>query len=490
MKEYTKNPVLEIDGYKFCHYRQYPQGTEWIYQTWTPRKSYRDGITHAIHFGLQGGLADLSEEYDKYFFKMPLAKAINEFKEAAKGIRVDTKHLEALHKLGYLPIRVKALKEGTFTPIGVPMFTIENTHKDFYWLPGFLESSLSARIWLPSTTATVADSIRRVLSKYAQLTGDEGSVFFSVCDFSLRGMTSPESGTRGSCGHLLSFAFTETVSASYYLKHRYNAEDGALGYVPATEHSIMCAYGEDELSSYDHLITNAQPDGLISIVSDSYNLWDVVDKVMPALKDKIMVRDGKVLMRPDSGCPVKILCGDSTSKDETIRKGLVERLGEIFGTSTNEKGYKDLSPKIGILHGDSITVAIAEEVCKGLMAKGFASTNIVFGVGTMLYQANTRDTFGFALKATAIKINGKFKPIFKDPKTDTDKIKKSQKGMVAVVMRDGDLRLIEDLTPEEHAKIKDCMLEEHFVDGKFVREEKFEDIRERVKSEAKRVYGI
>jgi len=286
-KSMSKNPILWTDGYKLCHKDQYPAKTSWVYETWTPRVSRIEGITHVVFFGLQGALAEMTLSFDEYFFAKTEEDIINEYEEAIKTVFSATnphfaqthnsEHIRALHRLGYLPIKVKALKEGNLVPIGVPMFTIENTHPDFFWLPGYLETQLSSYIWSPMTSATIADLYKRILTGYAEKTSNPDKVFNQAGDFSMRGMSSPESAYRTAGGHLLSFGVSATISVREYLKTFYAASDNILAYTPSTEHSVMCSYGEQEVEAFKHLITQVYPSGNISIVSDTYDLWNVVE---------------------------------------------------------------------------------------------------------------------------------------------------------------------------------------------------------------------
>ncbi|MEJ5144780.1 MULTISPECIES: nicotinate phosphoribosyltransferase [unclassified Sphingobacterium] len=496
----SKNPILWTDGYKLCHKDQYPAKTNWVYETWTPRMSRIDGISHVVFFGLQGALAEMTHAFDQYFFKQPLETVVAEYEEAIQHVFANTNanfaathssaHISALHQLGYLPIKVKAIREGSLVPVGVPMFTIENTHPDFFWLPGYLETQLSAYIWSPMTAATIADQYKRLLTNYAEKTGDIQKVQTQAGDFSMRGMGAPETAYRTAGGHLLSFSVSATLSVRNYLKCYYQAANDVLMYTPSTEHSVMCSYGEKEVEAFRHLITEVYPSGNISIVSDTYDLWNVVDQVIPQLKELILARDGKVVIRPDSGDPIHIICGDEDSDRETVRKGIVERLFEIFGGTVNSKGYKELDPHIGVVYGDSITVDRAEKICNGLMKKGFASTNTALGIGSYTYQYVTRDTFGFALKGTAEEVDGQFKAIQKRPATDTGNFKKSQKGMVAVIFEDHDYRLIDDLNPETIKALKDRdLLKDFYIDGEFLFTNTFDEIRNLLKLESNRVYG-
>ena len=496
----SKNPILWTDGYKLCHKDQYPAKTNWVYETWTPRMSRIQGIAHVVFFGLQGALAELTNSFRTYFFDQPEDAVVAEYEEAIREVFAytnpnfalthDSGHIRSLHRLGYLPIKVKALKEGSLVPVGVPMFTIENTHPDFFWLPGYLETQLSAYIWSPMTAATIADSYKRVLTHYAKITGDEQKVRTQAGDFSMRGMGSPETAYRTAGGHLLSFAVSATLPVRAYLKSFYEATADVLMYTPSTEHSVMCSYGEQEVEAFRHLITEVYPSGNISIVSDTYDLWNVVDNVLPQLKDVIMAREGKVVIRPDSGDPILIICGDKEADRETVRKGIVECLFEIFGGTVNAKGYRELDPHIGVVYGDSITVDRADKICLGLMEKGFASTNAILGIGSYTYQYVTRDTFGFALKGTAEEVDGKFKAIQKRPATDTGNFKKSQKGMVAVVFEEEDYRLIDSLDPESVKELEGInLLKDFYRDGEFVFTNSFEEIRNRLATESNRVYG-
>jgi len=496
----SKNPILWTDGYKLCHKDQYPAKTSWIYETWTPRMSRLEGLSHVVFWGLQGALYEITNSFDSYFFAKPVEEVVFEYEEAIKEVFATTnphfvethnsEHIRALHSLGYLPIKIHALEEGTLVPIGVPMFTIENTHPDFFWLPGYLETQLSAYIWSPMTAATIANLYKRILVDYAKQTGDPKKVSTQAGDFSMRGMSSPESAYRTAAGHLLSFNVSATISVRNYLKTYYAAQGNVLLYTPSTEHSVMCSYGEDELTAFKHLITQVYPSGNISIVSDTYDLWNVVDNILPQLKEIITHREGKVIIRPDSGNPVHIICGDPDASTETVRKGIVERLFDIFGGSENAKGFKELDSHIGVVYGDSITPERAILICEGLQQKGFASTNVSLGIGSYTYQYATRDTFGFALKGTAEIVDGKFKAIQKRPATDTGNFKTSQKGMVAVVFEDNDYRLIDNLTPDTILALGDKnRLQECYVDGKFNALHQFEEIKNRLTQESIRVYG-
>ena len=500
MKKNTINPMLLLDFYKISHRLMYPPGTQYCYSTWTPRTSRVRGVDKIVCFGFQAFVQNyLIDYFNENFFSQPKEKVVKEYSRIIKNTlqvaNPDTKHIEDLHDLGYLPLTIKALPEGTRVPIKVPMMTIVNTDPRFFWLTNYIETLASCELWQASTSATLAFEYKQLMDKYALKT--VGSAEFTQWqghDFSMRGMSSLNSAISSGMGHLLSFTGTDTVPAIVAAEKLYgaNVEKELIGgSVPATEHSIQCAYGDD-MAYFENIITRVHPEGLVSIVSDGYDFWDVIGRVIPALKDKIMARDGKTVSRPDSGNPVLILCGDPYGKNELERKGAVEALWNIFGgteaTGSEGKKYKVLDPHIGLIYGDAITISRAEEIFERLEAKGFASTNVVLGIGSYTYQYNTRDTFGFALKSTLCVINGIEKQIFKNPKTD-DGTKKSQKGKV-IVYKDigtGELKVRDGLRLDDSLYIRIGnqnhnidLLRTIFHNGKAENIQTFAEIRERL----------
>ncbi len=481
--------MLLCDFYKLSHRAMYPPKTQVVYSTWTPRASRVPGVNHVVAFGFQGFIKKyLIGYFNKYFFNRPKDEVIAEYKRVVKHTLGDanpySKHIEGLHDLGYLPLEIVALPEGILTPLRVPMLAAKNTHPDFFWLTNYIETLFSCEVWLPSNSATIAHEFRKLLNYYAKETGGSLEfVPFQGHDFSMRGMGCLEAAKTSGAGHLLSFTGTDTIPAICYLEKYYgaNIEKELVGTsIPASEHSTMCAYGKDnELDCYERFITEVHPKGFVSIVSDTWDLWDVLTRIIAQLKPAIMDRDGKVVIRPDSGDPVKIICGDPNGTTRAARAGVMEVLWDIFSGTVNEKGYKQLDSHIGCIYGDAITYDRCRQICEGLKKKGFASTNMVFGIGSYTYQYNTRDTFGFAFKSTMCVIDGKSVPIFKDPKTD-DGVKKSQKGIVRVYKDDKGEITYEDELDFDH-KLND-MLELVFVDGKLVKEQKLSEIRARLRS--------
>ena len=481
------NPFLLTDYYKVGHVFQYPENTTLVYSNLTPRKSRFDSIDEMVFFGLQYFIKEyLIDYFNDNFFTRDKQEVIAEYKRrivTSLGAHLPTYgHLEKLHDLGYLPIEIKALPEGSRVPMRVPCLTIVNTNPEFYWLTNFLETILSAIIWQPCTSATIAHEYRKLLDRFAEETGMPADfVQWQGHDFSFRGMSSLESAMISGMGHLLSFSGTDTIPAIDALEKYYHADaDKELigGSVAATEHSVMCSGSKDgELETFKRLITKVYPSGIVSIVSDTWDLWKVCTEYLTALKDVVLKRDGKVVIRPDSGDPVKIICGDPNGKTINERKGVIELLWDVFGGTITNKGYKLLDPHIGAIYGDSINLERAEAICEGLKKKGFAS-QAVFGIGSFTYQYNTRDSFGLAMKATYVEINGEGREIFKNPVTD-DGTKMSATGLLKVKMENGKFVLLDSVTWKEE---KQGELKTVFKNGKLIKEFTLNEIRQRLKN--------
>jgi nicotinamide phosphoribosyltransferase len=482
------NPLLYTDGYKVDHRRQYPEGTTLVYSNWTPRKSRIEGIDEVVFFGLQYFIKKyMIEDFNTNFFNKPKAEICKRYTRRVNNYlgpnQVGIEHIEALHDLGYLPMVIKALPEGAQVPIRVPMVTMYNTKAEFFWLTNYFETLLSTTLWLPCNSATIAKQYRKILDDYAAQTSSMPEfVDWQGHDFSMRGMAGLEAAVMSSAAHLLSFTGTDTIPTIDFLETYYNANsdtDLVGGSVAATEHSVMCMgtnLGEQE--TFKRLITEVYPNGIVSIVSDTWDLWKVLTEYLPNLKNEVLARDGKVVIRPDSGDPVDIICGNINGKTSEEKKGVIELLWDIFGGTTNSKGYKELDSHIGAIYGDSITLDRATQICKRLKQKGFASTNVVLGIGSFTYQYNTRDTFGFAMKATYGEVNGEGREIYKDPITD-DGTKKSAKGLIKIELQNGTYKLIDQVSWEEEQKGE---LKEVYRDGKLVLDASLANIRKRVKS--------
>jgi len=485
------SPILLKDGYKVGHKFQYPEGTTLVYSNMTPRKSRVDGVDEIVFFGLQYFIKEyLQRQFNEQFFALPKAEVLAFYTRRMNNylgkdsIAVD--HIADLHDLGYLPLEIKALPEGSRVPMRVPMLTLRNTKPEFFWLTNMLETLMSAVIWKPCTSATTAHQYLRTFVQYARDTVAENDLSFVPWqghDFSFRGMSGVEDAIMSGAGHLLSFSGTDTIPAIDFLETYYGANsDKELvgGSVPATEHSVMCmGTQDDEIGTFEYLIEKVYPSGVVSIVSDTWDFWQVITDFLPQLRSKILARNGKVVIRPDSGDPVKIIVGDP---DEPVgspaHKGAIECLWETFGGVTTERGYRLLDPHIGLIYGDSITPERQVAILEGLKKKGFASYNVVLGIGSYTYEYVTRDTYGFAMKATYGEVNGEGRAIFKDPKTD-DGSKKSARGLMAVHKnaKTGSYELKDNCTWEEEGGGE---LKTVFKDGELVLEQTLAEIRARV----------
>jgi nicotinamide phosphoribosyltransferase len=509
------NPLLLTDGYKTGHHMQYPEGTTLVYSNFTPR-SLKHAPKHCkeiVSFGQQMVMKIIHESFEKDFFHEPKEHVCGEMKRELSmylNTDYDVSHFEALWDLQYLPIKVKSIEEGSVIGEKIPVLTIYNTHPDFYWVTNYLETIISNLLWKPMTSATIAHNYRKVLTSWQEKTDAERAWFidWQGHDFSMRGMDSIDATISSGIGHLASFSGSDSLPAIYGARKYYGETGFIAGSVNATEHSVMCAGGkEDEVETFRRLL-NTYPTGILSVVSDTWDLWKVCTEHVVTLKDEIMSRDGKLVIRPDSGNPVDILCGYDPYKRTNIsdikfepkpeHKGVIELLWDVFGGTINEQGYKVLDSHIGAIYGDSITIDRADEICRRLEAKGFASTNVVLGIGSFTYQYNTRDTFGFAMKATYVEVkhcdvaterlNEAFnknanpvwtegREIFKDPITD-DGTKKSATGLLCVKKDINDkYNLLDKVTweGENTGELKPI-----YEDGVFYNQTTLTQIRERL----------
>lgn len=486
--------ALQTDGYKLGHRKMFPDNTQFCYTNFTPRsvKHFVDTAgpdydNKIVFFGLQAVVIDLLiDEWNNNFFHKSKDRVVKAYARRVNNYlgpnNVGTDHIEALHDLGYLPILIKALPEGSRVNVRVPMWTIQNTDPDYFWLVNYLETQLSCESWKPMTSATTAYEFRRIFDYWAGVTGaPKDFVQFQGHDFSMRGMSNLKDAASSGAAHLLSFVGTDTVPAIDFLEKFYLADSDKemVGVsVPATEHSVMCMGGmDDEIGTFRRLITEVVPEGIVSVVSDTWDFWKVVTEYLPQLKDVIMARKGKLVIRPDSGNPADILCGTHPTGGTTPQeKGLILCLWEIFGGTVTGKGFKILDEHIGSIYGDSINTQRASEICERLFVKSFASINWVAGVGSFTYQRSTRDTLGTAMKATFGIVNGQDRVLFKAPKTDGGE-KNSAKGLLRVEKEGDDFVLYENQTWEQESQ---SALEPVFLNGMLLRVHTLAEIRKRL----------
>jgi nicotinamide phosphoribosyltransferase len=487
-------PVLLKDGYKVGHKFQYPEDTEYVYSNFTPRKS-RTGFDSVIFFGLQYFIREyLQNQFNHNFFMKDKETVLKQYKRRIDNYLgkdcITINHIADLHDLQYLPLKIKAVPEGTLVPTNVPVLTIVNTKPEFFWLTNMLETLMSNVLWKCCTSATTSFLYRRKFEEYAKETSDSPElVKWQGHDFSFRGMSGIEDALMSGAAHLLSSCGTDTIPAIDFLEEYYIADSDSemIGTsVPATEHSVMSmGLPENEVDTFKRLLTKVYPKGILSVVSDTWDFWGVIDDILPRIKDIVTCREGKLVIRPDSGDPVDIICGNGNFPIGTSEyKGAIQRLWEIFGGKVNSKGYKELDPHIGLIYGDSITLERQERILTRLESNGFASTNVILGIGSYTYEYVTRDTYGFAMKATwgMTKSRGPI-DIFKTPKTDAvvGGSKKSHKGLLALFTDENNkIYCKQQCTPDEENR---GLLESVFVDGKIVRVQTLSEIRNRIMEE-------
>lgn len=447
----TPSIFNNADAYKLSHARQYPDRIENVISNFTPRTTRFDvsplGLENEmVWFGIQYFLKNLELEMKTEFFDLLKQQAVENFKKfyerffGTEAFEDDLKRIEELWDYQAIPLKFYSLPEGTKVKPGTPTVVFYATDPKFFWFTNWIETWMSIECWYSSTSASISYYYSQLASRFLQKTNPElaGFNLFQNHDFSMRGMTSRESARVSGAAHLLSSRGTDTTCALEWIDTYYpgSPEEELLGTsIVATEHSVMSAGGmENEKETFERLLSKVYPSGFISIVSDTWDFWKVVTETIPEMKDLITSREGKLVLRPDSSpkTPVEIICGDPRAKEGSAEyKGLIESLWDIFGGSISSTGYKCLAPCIGAIYGDSITLQYFYMICTLLEKKGFASSNIVFGVGSFTYQYVTRDTFGIAIKATAAVFDGKLVDIYKDPKTDNG-IKKSLVGLHGV----------------------------------------------------------
>lgn len=467
------NPLLATDVYKLGHMRQYPEGTTEIYSYLTTRSSKK--FDSVVWFGLQA--------FIKHLLLQPItAEMGNEFLEYYALILGPVPHdvvekIHALVRLGYWPVSIKAAPEGSVIGVRNVLMTIRNTHPDFAWTVGFLESYL-LKVWNTSTVATSSLGFRRLFERYAEETANNAAIVpFQVHDFGYRGCSSDETAELSGMAHLTSFLGTDTVVAVKAAREYYGATAPIGLSVPATEHSVMCAFGrEHEIDAFRRMLAQ-NPTGIVSIVSDTYHLWNVLTNFAPKLKAEILARDGKVVFRPDSGEPKLILCGNPAALPGSPEwKGVIRLLDEVFGSTVNSKGFKELNPKVGVIYGDGMYYARIADILGTVKEMGYATTNLVIGVGGILLQQHNRDDLGFAIKATFAVVNGEERELFKDPVTDPGK--RSHKGLMCLVKTGGGYVTNDRLLTDDVG-----ILQEVYRDGKLLVDVSFADVRARIRSE-------
>jgi nicotinamide phosphoribosyltransferase len=483
------SPLFLIDSYKHGHAQQYPPDTQQVWSNWTARGTRVPGQEHVVWFGLQAAIKDiLLRQWQEGFFDVPLRRVLEDYTDlirATLGVpEPQTAHIQQLHRLGYLPLDIWALPEGSRVPIGVPMLVITNTDARCYWLPNYLETVLSAHLWKPTTSATTASRFRALFIRHAQAFGEKDLSFvdWQGHDFSYRGMSGNQDAIMSGMGHLLSFNGTDTVPAILAAQEYYGAPLNCGGSVSATEHSVMCAGTQEaEDQTYDRLLFETYPAGIVSIVSDTWNLWRVLTEYIPSRRERILARDGKFVCRPDSGDPVKVVAGDPDAPvGSPERIGALGLLAKAMGT--DGRGHIN---KAGLIYGDGISLERADRILGAARDKGLSPFNVVFGIGSWTYEHVTRDEYNFAMKATAVRRSGKILDIFKKPITADSGFSKSSLVGIPHVHRHIEgcdkkgLYVVDRGTPEH---LDQCAFQKVYSNGRLLVEQSFDEIRQRVRS--------
>lgn len=474
-----RNPLLALDVYKMGHMEQYVPGCNKVFAYLQARSDKT--FKKTVFFGLQ--------YYLTQYFSLPLTHEMGaEFLENRARI-LGTENsdqvigkIRALCDLGYWPLEIRAVPEGTVMDTRNVLMTITNTHPDFYWCVGFIES-LILKIWYSITVASHSYAYRTVVNAHFDATVDTALSFlrqFTVHDFGYRGDSSEEGAALSGVAHLLSFTGSDTVPALQFARQFYFAspDEFVMASVPASEHSVMCSFGkDDEIGAFRNML-RLYPTGIISIVSDTFDVYRVLTEFAIELREEILARPegSKVVFRPDSGNPENIICGDPDATPGSLEwKGGIRLLDEVFGHTVNAKGFKVLNAKVGMIYGDGMYLERYERTLLRLREMGYAACNLVIGVGGIL-RHHSRDTFGFAIKATHVEVNGVPRDIEKDPVTD--KSKKSHKGLIALMHgADGEFVTVDQCTSEEEEA---SLLPRVYRDGRVLITYVLAEIRARV----------
>lgn len=453
------NLVLQTDSYKFTHWKQYPPGTERVYSYLESRGGM---FRQTVFFGLQ-----------YYLERYVQGSVINEA-DVIEAQRFVDQHLGpgmfntegwmyiVRNHGGRLPIEIKSVDEGSIVEVQNVLMTVENTDPLCYWLPNYLETLL-LKVWYPITVATLSRGIRRVFLSALERSGDPTLIDFKLHDFGYRGVSSEETAAIGAAAHLINFKGTDTV-AGIRLLQKYYGSTAMEGFsVPAAEHSTITAWGrENEVRAYENMLMQF-PSGIVAVVSDSYNVYDAVEKLWgELLHDKVLQREGTLVVRPDSGNP-----------RETVLK-VLEILGEKFGHQTNAKGYRVLNPKVRLIQGDGVNYWTIQDTLTAMNRAGWSADNITFGMGGALLQQLNRDTQKFAFKTSSVVVNGKDRDVFKDPVEGHDKA--SKRGRLALVVENGRWKTQpsqrETIDPKDQLKLV-------FRNGEVLKTHSVAEIRER-----------
>jgi nicotinamide phosphoribosyltransferase len=389
--------MAKTDSYKLSHFLQFPPNTQ---RTFYYVESRTEG-EELKFFGLQAILK-------KHFMNVPSRVEVEEMADFAEqhGLPFNAEGWKLISRLGYLPIKIKAVPEGTVLPTKNVIITVENTDDRFFWLPGYIETMLM-QVWYPITVCTKSYNCKKVILKYLEQTGTPEEIDFKLHDFGFRGVSSHESAGLGDMSHLVNFKGTDTLAGVFAAQKYYNTKDMVGFSIPAAEHSTMTTWTKDgEVEAYENMLNRfAKKGSMVAVVSDSYDLTNAVNNIWGGeLRNKVLKSGATIIIRPDSGNPAEIVL--RTAK----------QLETVFGTTINSKGYKVLNPAIRIMQGDGISGEEAiENILTLLTDNAYSADNVAFGMGGGLLQQVNRDTYKFAMKCSAAKVDGVWRDVYKEP---------------------------------------------------------------------------
>lgn len=454
------NLILNTDSYKASHYLQYPPNTEKVFSYIESRGGVYD---KTVFFGLQ---MFLKEYLSKPITQEMIEEAAVFFEAHGEPFNREGWEYILEEHAGYLPLKIRAVQEGTLVPVSNVLTTVENTDPKCFWLPSYVETAYLRSVWYPTTVCTNSWNTKQIIKKYMAETADKEAMAgldYKLHDFGARGVSSFESAGIGGASHMPNFKGSDTITGALFVMKYYGGEMPSNS-VPAGEHSSYTTWGRNrETEAYRNMLKQFKGYPIISVVSDSYDIYHAVENIWGGeLKDEVIQCGSMLVIRPDSGDPV-----------EVVTK-IAQLLDKTFGSTTNSKGYKELN-HVKILQGDGITSESISKILHSLQAVGFSADNAVFGQGGALLQQVNRDTNKFAMKASAAKIDGEWIDVFKDPITDSGK--RSKKGRISLYQdADGNFRTA---TEVPDIGFKDIM-HTVFENGKILKTWSFEEVREQV----------
>ena len=492
----------KVDGYKIDHISQYVNGTEMVYSNMTPRSNRLARVIRenfngkVVFFGLQYAIKKMIEDWNRTFFTQPKDEVIKKYSRRIKnyvGPAKGSTQIEAmckLHDLGYLPLEIKALPEGSRVDMKIPVFTVKSTHPDFFWLTNYVETYLSCMVWPACNAASLSEQYWLTSKRFAKVTGAP-DFWVSIANhcFAARGHRGEEDAMLSGAGHLLFSIGSDTLWSIDFFEEYYNADSDKemiACSVSAFEHATATQrieYFGNEVEAVRDAIGNIYPSGILSYVSDSRDYFGFISDGLKELKDDILSRTEdelglvKFVVRPDSSpkTPLEVICGDPESEvGSAENKGTLNILGDIFGYTVNDKGFKVLHPKIGLIYGEAITLSMQTAIYSKMVEQGWCVSNVLFGVGSWAYlEDSSRDSYSFAIKGSHSIVDGQPLSMQKTPKTAASS-KTSARGLLRIEKEGNDFVLYDQQTPEQEQTGE---LKTVFKDSKIVKETSLTEIR-------------